>query len=498
MATIKAGTYRFNDVLSKPSAGLEQAVGFTVSPALSVDITTSSIVVSDGHSSFTGMRWSGATFVFDGHSQGALSLYSEDEGWNYGANILANAGISNAELMVGYGQTITIPYDQEASDEFKPWFTANTKRLSTITYNGATIATLNGGQTATLKCDGMKMETDLVVAVAEQTGGADSKTIIPLTVTENGVYDSYYETATEVWDSNTEYEGSVTVDGVTLSFKKAENLIVPDDLNELENEKYTAIIEGTVDGETNGVNVSFVDEIYITDGVCATYMNYAVLWVKSAAPLNAQFGISFLEDNTVYITNYAQMMITMQGASYVKLSVTAPSKKVENVAYRPVTVELPLVDMEFTPTQYGTTRKGYFKTVKVNPVPSQTLEVAPLMEDTTYEPEEGKFFSSVTVKGVDASDPSTLHQLCGIYFKVPPKTEYKVYEWMDTSNAVLAFMYTDGTIEEKTEGDGEGQLYIGDLTYDFTTYAAGTYPVTVKYTENGITSQTMFWITVTE
>ena len=122
---IKAGTYRFNDVLSRPGAGLEQAVGFTVSPALSVDTTIPSIVVSDGHSSFTGMRWSGATFVFEGHPQGVLSLYSEDEGWNYGANIFANAGISNAELMVGYGQTITIPNDSEVSAEFYEWFVAN-------------------------------------------------------------------------------------------------------------------------------------------------------------------------------------------------------------------------------------------------------------------------------------------------------------------------------------------------------------------------------------
>jgi hypothetical protein len=333
-------------------------------------------------------------------------------------------------------------------------------------------------------------------------GGAS---VVPLTVTENGVYDTpYYETATEVWDSNTEYAGSVTVDGVTLSFKKAENLIVPDDLNELEADKYTGTCEFIVDGETEVREELLSDNLEITQGVCATYQGYAVIWVKQAAPLNAQFGISFLEDNTVYITNLTQMVLSQEyGASYVKTVCKAPSKKIDNVAYCPVNVELPLADREITPTRYGTELNSkwsntYYKRVLINPVPTQTLEVTPLMEDTTYEPEEGKFFSTVTVKGVDASDPSTLHQLCGIYFKVLPKTEYKIGEWPDPSNAILVVQYTDGTTKEIVDSSQGGEATINDFIYDFTTASVGTFPITVKYTENGITSQSMFWITVTE
>jgi hypothetical protein len=43
---------------------------------------------------------------------------------------------------------------------------------ATVDYKGATIATLFDGQTATLKCAGMTMESDVVVEVAEQTESA--------------------------------------------------------------------------------------------------------------------------------------------------------------------------------------------------------------------------------------------------------------------------------------------------------------------------------------
>lgn len=75
-----------------------------------------------------------------------------------------------------YGEDIkTIDFGTEpqtVSAEFYEWLTANaTQPTAKITYNGSAIANLFGGQTATVKCGGMKMETDLVVEVAEQTGG---------------------------------------------------------------------------------------------------------------------------------------------------------------------------------------------------------------------------------------------------------------------------------------------------------------------------------------
>ena len=151
-----------------------------------------------------------------------------------------------------------------------------------IRYNGSVIASPEAGQTVTLKCAGMKMESDVVVDVAEQSGG--DITVMPLTVTENGVYDILYDTATEVWDSNTEYLGSVTVDGVTLSFKKAEHLIVPDDLDELTNLRYTATIE--VDGDVSEGTLN--EGLDITRGVFAVFYEYALLWVKSAGNIKSK------------------------------------------------------------------------------------------------------------------------------------------------------------------------------------------------------------------
>jgi hypothetical protein len=51
--------------------------------------------------------------------------------------------------------------------------TANAiQAAASVQYNGERIASLFGGQTATLKCKGMTMESDVVVEVAEQTESA--------------------------------------------------------------------------------------------------------------------------------------------------------------------------------------------------------------------------------------------------------------------------------------------------------------------------------------
>ena len=368
-----------------------------------------------------------------------------------------------------------------------------------IRYNGSVIASPEAGQTVTLKCAGMKMESDVVVDVAEQSGG--DITVMPLTVTENGVYDILYETATEVWDSNTEYLGSVTVDGVTLSFKKAEHLIVPDDLDELTNLRYTATIE--VDGDVSERTLN--EGLDITRGVFAVLSEYALLWVKSAAPLNAQFGISFLEDNTAYITNYAQMMLEgLYGAEYVKVSVTAPSKKIENVAYRPVTVELPISEDELyiTPlinraTVYDFDRTGqYYKYIQVNAIADNVLRVTPKPTRQELVPQDDTMpFTKVIVEPVDTSSVTTQHLLCGIYIKTMPKTEYKVGEWIDMSGGVLLAQYTDGSTEDIIMSDVEnnGMVFCG-----FGSDYPGVIPISVEYTEGAITSKTVYNITIKE
>ena len=42
-----------------------------------------------------------------------------------------------------------------------------TKPLAEITYNGETIAQLNAGETCTLKCAGLPMETDIIIKINE-------------------------------------------------------------------------------------------------------------------------------------------------------------------------------------------------------------------------------------------------------------------------------------------------------------------------------------------
>lgn len=67
---------------------------------------------------------------------------------------------------------------QSVSADFYNWLTENAvPAMVSITHNGTEIASIFPGQTATLKCAGMKMETDVTVKVAEvigETGGSSN------------------------------------------------------------------------------------------------------------------------------------------------------------------------------------------------------------------------------------------------------------------------------------------------------------------------------------
>lgn len=149
-------------------------------------------------------------------------------------------------------KTITFEGEQSVSQQFVDWLKSNAtevvedKPLATITYNGSTIASILGGQKATLKCAGMTMESDVVVDVAEvdipegdipegyvKPEGAlyisrngthdvtnfaeavvnvkaeaetpDQNSVVPLTITENGVYEAPGKPDYKIeWDGNTE------------------------------------------------------------------------------------------------------------------------------------------------------------------------------------------------------------------------------------------------------------------------------------------------------
>lgn len=224
---IKAGTYRFNDVLSAPSspnAVIEQTVNFNV------DVEN---VLGDG------LEYT--AFCTSIHVESAgVSLYVSSV-------IPENADLSNKQYAlyffedVGYGvgwlpyygdkvQTITIPKDTDTTDEFGVWFTANTNpAAASIQYSGATIVSLFPGQTATLKCGGLDMESDVVVEVKEQKEPVMQT--LEVNLTEPGIFeftpDAGYDGIIKVVigvDAPQLTAPTISIDGDTLTIEAtAEN-----------------------------------------------------------------------------------------------------------------------------------------------------------------------------------------------------------------------------------------------------------------------------------
>ncbi len=102
-----------------------------------------------------------------------------------------------------------------------------------------------------------------------------------------------------------------------------------------------------------------------------------------------------------------------------------------------------------------------------------------------YEEFEAAFYIKV-------EDPPRLTPaLKGITLETLPKTEYKLGEWLDTTNGVILCEYVDGSTSRLTLTNGD--VY-GFVDID----APGEYELTVRYMENGIIAETTYTITVTE
>ncbi len=102
---------------------------------------------------------------------------------------------------------------QYVSVDFYNWLTENaTQPTATVQYNGSTIANLFGGQTATLKCAGMRMASNVVVNVDV----ACDPVLEELTATENGTYapgdgiDGYSSVTVDVPQDTSNEDGLVT------------------------------------------------------------------------------------------------------------------------------------------------------------------------------------------------------------------------------------------------------------------------------------------------
>ena len=120
-ATIKAGTYRFNDVLTVSNSNITQAVNFTTSPAYDENFTP-----TEGTMVWTSITVEGTytpQVSYTGNA-GGVPVYNgtNDYCWNY-FNLVLGASVLDERI-----QTITVTEDADVSDEFGTWFAANAKQ----------------------------------------------------------------------------------------------------------------------------------------------------------------------------------------------------------------------------------------------------------------------------------------------------------------------------------------------------------------------------------
>ena len=172
-----SGVWKFKDVLTVPSEDFEQVVNFQCLvnlPSESVSYTGISQLTAN-LTSIHIVRYGEVHMTLDSTTPDMTPFLTQTgtslpcEVWVYVYDELGGYWREAGLFGSGY-QTIDFGTEpQTVSAEFYEWLTANaTQPTATIQYNGSTIASLFNGQTATLKCKGMKMETDLVVEVAEQ------------------------------------------------------------------------------------------------------------------------------------------------------------------------------------------------------------------------------------------------------------------------------------------------------------------------------------------
>ena len=148
---LKAGTYRFNDVIESNGISVSDGVYYIQFISIGILFNRFRFLMTNGSYDIS----------FRGDDDDADDVYNSIMGW------------SQPEF-----QIVTLETDQTVDDAFGTWFIPNTNYnevnaspLATITYNGETIAQLNAGETATLSCEGMKMASDVVVKVNKVEGG---------------------------------------------------------------------------------------------------------------------------------------------------------------------------------------------------------------------------------------------------------------------------------------------------------------------------------------
>lgn len=162
---LKAGTYKWNDVLTYQGFDLDDEFSFNF--VIGDSTSTAQCTGVDLFTSSDGINIEGFTPNFTHPYPYELGRWTDV----YGDDIKIFTLLTDQTVNV-VGWEDDEEYLNEVIPEFIKFFIANTnynevnaKPIAEITYNGETIAQLNAGETAVLKCEGLPMETDIIVKI---------------------------------------------------------------------------------------------------------------------------------------------------------------------------------------------------------------------------------------------------------------------------------------------------------------------------------------------
>lgn len=184
MATIKKGSYRFNDKLDFTNDA-PSSFSFSFSIPSKFELVenengeTDIVIIDNEITQCNGINFSVQSGLLEYSIDGMPSPvyvkgedYGEYEGWNALYLVALDIGVNKPELK-GWGQTITVLEDftpSNADEEaFATWFLANIEGNTPaveITYKGEKIE-LYAGDVATLYIGGKKLTEDLVIKANE-------------------------------------------------------------------------------------------------------------------------------------------------------------------------------------------------------------------------------------------------------------------------------------------------------------------------------------------